>query len=117
MFFRFVSAIVLVVLIAMAGVEIEKRILDLRRDVSRQQYQTEILLDQHTALRLRTQELSAPRRMLQTLRDEQLAPRPVPPTERVPVLKEATPRERLGLPLMKWERRATPFRASDRRSR
>ena len=81
MFFRFINAIVLVVLVSMAGVEIEKRILNLRREISKQQYQTEILLEQHTALRLRTQELSSPDRMLQTLREQKFEPRPLAPSQ------------------------------------
>ena len=62
-FFRFISAIVLVVFVSMGGVLLEKRILELRRDISRQQYRTDILLDRHTSLRLRTQQLSAPGRI------------------------------------------------------
>jgi len=147
MFFRFISAIVLVVLVSMAGVEIEKRILNLRRQISKQQYQTEILLEQHTALRLRTQELSSPDRMLQTLREHNFEPGTLAPsqasgrtasTARRPVSGTgAQPYRRRDesvathpttpLPLMNWQlpartragatRSAQPFRSHHRRSR
>lgn len=107
MFFRFISAIVLVVLVSMTGVVLEKRILDLRRDLSRQQYQTEILLDQHTALRLRTQQLSSPDRVLETMQQQQLAPRALPGSQEE--LEPTTPTSR-GLPLMRWERPVKPYR-------
>ena len=109
MFFRFISAIVLVVLVSMTGVVLEKRILDLRRDLSRQQYQTEVLLDQHTALRLRTQQLSSPDRVLETIEQQQLAPRALPKAEED--LEVAAPtRTSRDLPLMHWERPARPYR-------
>ncbi|MFK7817394.1 MAG: hypothetical protein AB8G99_01640 [Planctomycetaceae bacterium] len=118
MFFRFISAIVLVVLVSMTGIVIEKRMLDLRRDVSRQQYRTEILLDQYTMLRLKTQQLSSPDRMLETMQQQQLAPQPLPrqlpkPNMRrmeEPNTEEQAARPQMNLPLMKWERPVQPFR-------
>ncbi len=98
----------MVVLVSMAGVVIEKRMLDLRRKVSRQQYRTEILLDRHTALRLKTQQLSSPDRMLDTMQQQRLAPRPLSPREVSSEPIEETSRE--GLPLMRWDRPVRAFR-------
>ena len=64
MFFRFGSALVLVVLISLAGTTLEKRNLELRRVVSRQQYRLEILLEQHASNRVLAQQLGAPNRLV-----------------------------------------------------
>lgn len=67
MFFRFGSALVLVVMVSMAGVALEKRTLELRRDVSRQHYQMDLLNDAYARARLRTQQLGAPERVIDAL--------------------------------------------------
>ena len=59
MFFRFGSALLLVVIISLLGIAIEKQNLEMRRELSRQHYQMDVLLDEHARLRLRTQELAA----------------------------------------------------------
>ena len=59
MFFRFGSAVCLVVVISLLGIAIEKRNLELRRAISRQHYRMDVLLDEHARLRLRAQELAA----------------------------------------------------------
>ncbi len=64
MFFRFGSALVLVVLISLAGTALEKRNLELRRIVSRQQYRLEILFEQHASNRVLAQQLGAPHRLM-----------------------------------------------------
>ncbi len=111
MFFRFISAIVLVVVVSMAGIVIEKHSLDLRRDISRQQYQTEILLEEHTRLRLKTQALSAPDRLLETMDDELSTWQPEQsPGPAAAAALDAPPPGWPGLPLMNWER---PVRRSD----
>ncbi|MCA9038153.1 MAG: hypothetical protein KDA91_23670, partial [Planctomycetaceae bacterium] len=51
----------------MAGVMLEKQTLQLRRSISRQYYQTDLLIEQQVALRLETQRLTAPAQ-LSTLR-------------------------------------------------
>ena len=61
MFFRFGSALFLVVLISLAGTALEKRNLELRRFVSRQQYRLEILLEQHASNRVLAQQLGGAR--------------------------------------------------------
>lgn len=95
MYFRFGSAIVLVVLISLAGIAIEKRSLELRRDVSRQQYQLDILRDTQARLRLRTQELGAPTRLLESIDRGQLT---VEPPEGPMVELEP------AAPLLRWQR-------------
>ena len=64
MFFRFGAAIVLIVLICLIGIAIEKRNLDLRRELSRQHAQSEELLEAHARLRLKTQQLGATSRLM-----------------------------------------------------
>ena len=73
MFFRFAAALSLVVLISMTGVVLEKRTLELRRQVSLQSYQTELLVEQHVRLRLETQRLTAPSRWAASFGEEQSA--------------------------------------------
>lgn len=60
MFFRFVAALLLVVLISALGIRLEYETLRLRRTVSRQYYHTDLLLELHAQLRLTTQRLTAP---------------------------------------------------------
>lgn len=67
MFFRFGSALVLVVLISLAGTALEKRNLELNRAVSRQHYRLEILLEQHASSRVLAQQLGAPSRLVDQL--------------------------------------------------
>lgn len=98
MFFRFGSAIVLVVLISLAGVALEKQNLELRREVSRQHFRMDVLLDTHAKMRLRTQQLGAPVRMIERLEEGTLElRRPETP---------AAAQER-RMPLLHWQR-ATP---------
>jgi len=65
MFFRFGSAVCVVVLISLIGIAIEKRSLELRRELSRQHYQMDILRDQHARLRLQSQELATIERLFE----------------------------------------------------
>lgn len=65
MFFRFGSAVCVVVLISLIGIAIEKRSLQLRRELSRQHYQMDILRDQHARLRLQSQELATIERLFE----------------------------------------------------
>jgi hypothetical protein len=72
MFFRFASALGLVVAISLAGTALEKRNLELKRVVSRQQYRLEVLLEQHAANRVLAQQLGAPHRLIDKIDDEPL---------------------------------------------
>jgi hypothetical protein len=67
MFSRFGGALVLVVLISLAGIALEKRILSLRRAVSEQTYRLDELRESHAIHRLRTQQLGAPSRLIESL--------------------------------------------------
>jgi hypothetical protein len=67
MFFRFGAALVLVVLISLAGTALEKRNLELKRVVSRQSYRLAILQEQHAAKRVLAQQLGAPGRLVDQL--------------------------------------------------
>jgi hypothetical protein len=64
MFFRFGSALCLVVLIALYGTSLEKQNLELKRAISQQQYRSDALLDSHVRLRLEAQRLGTPERLL-----------------------------------------------------
>jgi len=93
MFFRFGSAIVLVVLISLVGIGLEKRNLELRRGVSQQHYRMDALRDAQARLRLETQLLGAPERMIDSLESGRLQlERPEAPLK---------PNER-RLPLLFW---------------
>jgi hypothetical protein len=70
MFFRFASALGLVVAISLAGTALEKRNLELKRVVSRQKYRLEILLEQHAANRVLAHQLGAPHRLIDKIDDE-----------------------------------------------
>lgn len=73
-FFRFASALLLIVLISMAGVMLEKQTLDLRRLISRQYYQTDLLVEHHVRLRLEIQNLTSPTHLTQMLPSENTEP-------------------------------------------
>lgn len=60
MFFRFAAALFLVVLISMVGIGLEKQTLEMKRAVSRQYFQKDLLLELHAKQRLRIQQLTAP---------------------------------------------------------
>lgn len=66
MYFRFIAGLVLVALVSMAGVRLEKQTLELRRAVTLQYYQTDLLLELLVQLRLETQRLTAPAQLAAT---------------------------------------------------
>ena len=61
-------------LVSMAGVRLEKHTLQMRRDVSVQYYQTDLLLELQVRLRLETQRLTAPSHLATTM-DEAARPK------------------------------------------
>jgi hypothetical protein len=73
MIFRFSAAVVLVVLVALAGAVLEKSNLAQRRRVSQQQYRLEELREQHSQLRWEAQRLGAPTRWLEPLEQGRLS--------------------------------------------
>lgn len=73
MYFRFGFVLLLAVAISIVGVAIEKLTLAYRRDVSRQHYQLDVLREKHARARLRTQELGAPARTLDSIESGRLS--------------------------------------------
>ena len=71
MFFRFGSAIILVVVTSLLGIFVEKQNLTLRREISRQHYRMDVLQEEHARLRLRSQQLAAVERLFATIEDEE----------------------------------------------
>ena len=60
MFFRFVCALILAALVSMTGIVLEKQTLERKRDVTRQYYQLDLMLELHAQSRLRIQKLTSP---------------------------------------------------------
>jgi hypothetical protein len=58
-FFRFAAGLMLVVMISMVGIRLEKQTLEMRRAVSVQYFQTDLLLEVLVRLRLESQTLTA----------------------------------------------------------
>lgn len=83
MYFRFGSALFLVVVIAVAGVAIEKRCLALRRAVTTQRFQQDALHDISARLKLKTHQLGAPARLFDELEDRQIEPDPANRSENI----------------------------------
>ena len=67
MFFRFCAALSLVLLIAAAGIALEKQILDRKREQTLQVYRLAQLEEKYARFKLRSQELGAPSRLLESL--------------------------------------------------
>lgn len=81
MLFRFLSALTLVVLVSLAGTSLEKKNLELRRAVTSQSYQREILREQLARGHLRIQEVSSPTTHIDDL-DVEPAPESAPKASR-----------------------------------
>lgn len=92
MFFRFTVAIVAIVLISLLGIAIEKRNLELRREISQQHYRTEELLETHARLRQQTQHLGATSRLMEATQN--------PEQQQELLHKSSKPH---SLPLMRWQ--------------
>jgi hypothetical protein len=72
MFFRFGAAVLLVVVVSLLGIALEKRTLTLKRTISLQLYRTEQLQERCVRLRLRSEELGAPARLMEAIEAGQL---------------------------------------------
>lgn len=72
MFFRFGSAMALVVAVSLAGTAIESNSLDLRRTISLQRYQREVLVEQQAQLRVAAQRAGAPAQLIEPLEQGRL---------------------------------------------
>lgn len=90
-YFRFAVVLLLAVAISVVGVAIEKLTLACRRDVSRQRYRLDALREQHARVKLRTQQLSAPGRLLESVESGRLPVERTPPTDRATANDRAEP--------------------------
>lgn len=101
MYFRFGSAVCLVVAISLVGIAIEKQSLDLRRQLSRQHYQMDALQEEHSKLRLKSQELAAVDLLFQAVEED--ATGEVMPPLRRPVEEPANPATARRKTLLFWQ--------------
>ncbi len=109
MFFRFAAALILVVLVSVVGIGLEKQALEMKRAVSRQYFQKNLLLEMHAKLRLNIQKLTAPSQFALSEHDlpqtvstrvtsqDSLRPSQVPDSEQRPQPQHSR------LPLLRWE--------------
>ncbi len=67
MFFRFGAAVLLIVVVSLLGIAIEKRALSLKRTISLQTYRAEQLQERCVRLRLQSEQLGAPSRLMQAI--------------------------------------------------
>lgn len=72
MFFRFGAAMALVVAIALAGTALENRSLSLRRAISHQRYQLDVLVEKQARLRVVAQRAGAPAQLIEPLEQGRL---------------------------------------------
>ncbi len=99
MFFRFGAALLLVVSVALTGTALETQNMALKRSLSQQNYQLDVLLETQAKLRLATQRLGAPAKLLDALeRDDATMYRPPKPQRsdqrRTPLLNWSNPPNR-----------------------
>ncbi len=73
MYFRFATAIALLTAISLVGIAMDKQVLALKRAISLQHYQLDILREQEARLRLDVQRLEALVRLQQLSRSTQPA--------------------------------------------
>ena len=99
MFFRFLAAVALVVLISLAGVALEKESLETRRKISKQHYRMEILRESFAKMRLKVQELGAPEKLIEAVEKGDIHARP-------PEKPRTTAGKRM--PLLHWETGENP---------
>jgi hypothetical protein len=123
-FFRFAAGLLLVVLVSMVGVRLEKQTLEMRRAVSVQYYQTDLLLELLVRLRLDTQRLTAPAQLAATIEDASNAKsRRSSPSQNAPSSKQRSQKSRTrvateekkpdrnaekGLPLLRFQHPFNP---------
>lgn len=94
MFFRFAAAIALVVAVALTGTAIESRSLGLRRAISYQRYQLDVLTEQQARLRVEAQRAGAPAQLVEPLEQGRLQLLPPESPQR---------KSQRTTPLMNWE--------------
>jgi hypothetical protein len=95
MFFRFGAAMALVVVVSLAGTAIESNSLDLRRTISHQRYQREVLVEQQAQLRVAAQRAGAPAQLIEPLEQGRLQLLPPESPQR---------KTQRAAPLLNWSR-------------
>jgi hypothetical protein len=95
MFFRFGAAVVLVVAVALSGTALESRSLALRRAVSYQRYQRDVLIEQQARLRVEAQRFGAPAQWIEPLEQGRMQLLPPEAPQRKP---------QRTTPLLNWSR-------------
>lgn len=100
LFFRFGAALLLVVLVGLCGTALETQNLALKRSLSQQQYRMDVLLESQARLRLETQRLGAPAKLLESLqqKDAELYRPPKPQRadqRKAPLLNWSSPSNRM----------------------
>lgn len=94
MFFRFAAALGLLTSIALVAIAIEKQNLSLKRSISLQHYQLQILDEQRCRLILQTQQLGAPPRLMEEWERGDVKLEPAPRVPQAPLVH----------PLLQWRR-------------
>ena len=92
MFVRFQGAVLLAALVAVGGSSVENAVLDRHRAIGRQHYRLDVLQERVARLRLRTEELGSPSRLIR--------PAPVTAPGRAATSPSASGRD-YG-PLLRW---------------
>jgi hypothetical protein len=108
-FFRFSAGLILVVLVSMVGIGLEKQTLEIKRSVSGQYFQKDLLLEMHAHLRLKIQTLTAPSQLAKI--DHTASPLPLP--HQSSIASDVSAHDTASapvLPLLRWEH---PVRSSD----
>jgi hypothetical protein len=99
MYFRFGAAIVLFVIVSVIGVALEKQNLKYRRAIAQQRYRLDVLVEDYARKRLHAQQLGAPARTIQTLRERGGEVRKPPRSAQAgPSSPVSIPRTTLALP-------------------
>lgn len=75
MYVRFGAALILVVLVSLWGVSLEKHNLDLKRRLTQQSFQHNVLQEHLLAARVQVQQMSAPTRTVRELESSRWAKR------------------------------------------
>lgn len=111
MFFRFSFAVILVVLTSLLGIAVEKQNLEFRREISRQHYRMDVLKEQHSRLRVRSQDLSAIQRLVENVeKKDSLLKQPEKAPAKLPPDREPQSRA----PFLFWNRPLLDPRLNDR---
>ncbi|QDT42077.1 hypothetical protein Pan241w_21580 [Gimesia alba] len=105
MLFRFGSAIMLAVAVSLVGIALEKESLKLKRQVSRQHYQLDVLINAHAKMKLATQRAGSPRQVLNSMERGELD---------VETNQQPASTNRREMPLLQWHLNRSSKQAEDK---